>query len=97
MLLCMYIYINIENIWLGLLRSQQEWEHLSFPAIPQHQHQQVNSGISIPALGLKITDMQLVVKLETVSKWDLESGGIIHKDLHSAIFLLQALLSWAGL
>lgn len=41
--------------------------------------------------------MQLVVKLETVSKWDLESGGIIHKDLHSAIFLLQALLSWAGL
>lgn len=91
-----YIYINIENIWLGLLRSQQEWEHLSFPAIPQRQHQQVNSGLSIPALGLKITNMQLVVKLETVSTWDLESGGIIHKDLHNAIFLLQALLSWAG-
>lgn len=82
------VYINIENILLGLLRSHQERKHLSFPAVPQHQHQQVNSRISIPALGLKITNTQLLVKLETVSKWDLESGGIIHKDLQNAIFLL---------
>lgn len=53
--------------------------------VPQVNNQQVNSGIAIPALELKVTDPQVLVRVEEVSKWEIESGDIIQKNITTAV------------